>query len=59
MAITIENRAWSDVYEIETPHTEAKDWDADILNDPNPPCFLEEVKVDWKNGVLQPVQEGQ
>ncbi len=59
MAIMIENKDWIDEYEIETPHTEAEDWDADILNDPNHPFVLEEVKFDWKCGVLQPVQQRQ
>ncbi len=44
----IENRDWIDEYEIKALHTEAHDWDADIVNDPNPPFFLEEVKFDWK-----------
>ncbi len=59
MAIMIVNRQWIDEYDIESSHTEAEDCDEEILNDPNPPFFLEEVKFDWKDGMQQPVQEGQ
>ncbi len=51
MAIMIEDRQWID--------TEAEDWDQEIINDPSPPFFPEEVKFNWKDGMLQPVQEGQ
>ncbi len=59
MAIMIENGDWIDQYVIDTPQSDAEHWDAEIENDPNPPIFLQEVKFDWKDGMLQPVQEGQ
>ncbi len=59
MAIMIENRQWIDDYEIDSPHCESEDWDQEILDDPNPPFFLEEVKFDWKDGMIKPVLDGQ
>ncbi len=56
MAIMIESRQWID--ECDSPHCETEDWDQEILDDPNPPFFFEEVKFDWKDGMIKPVQEG-
>ncbi|MCP3950832.1 MAG: hypothetical protein GY697_01220 [Desulfobacterales bacterium] len=55
----IESRDWIDIYEIDSPLCESEDWDQDILDDPNPPFFLEEVKYDWKDGMIKPVLDGQ